>query len=45
MGRFLKFLNTLAQAFGQFGQLFGTEQNQNDRQDQNDFSAAEIEEG
>ena len=45
MRRFLELFNTLAQTLGQFGQFFGTEQNQDDRQDQNDFSAAEIEEG
>ena len=45
MGRFLKLLYPLPETLGEFRQFFRAEQNQDNREDQNDFSAAEIEEG
>jgi hypothetical protein len=45
VGRFLKLLYALAQALSQFRQLFGAKKNQHDSENQNDFSAAQIEYG
>jgi hypothetical protein len=45
VGRFLKLLYPLPEPFRELRQFFRAEQNQNNREDQNDFSAAEIEEG
>src|SRR5688572_6592930 len=40
VGRLLEFLDSLAESLGQFRQLLGPEQNQDDRENQDDFPSA-----
>ena len=44
MSSFLKLFDSLPKTLGELRQSFRTEQNQDDRQNQNNFATAEIEE-
>ena len=43
--RFLEFLDARAQTFGEFRQLFRSEKNQHQRENQNNLAATEVKQG